>query len=372
MDSFGRRARALWDLDPEVAYLNHGSFGACPRPVLQEQARLRAELEAQPSDFFLRDLWKHLARARSAVASLLGTDPEGVAFLPNATTGVAVVLHSLGLGPGDHVVITDHVYGAVLRALRAREVDLEVVAVDLDDPDPAATLLTRVDERTRLVVVDALTSPTAWVLPAADVVTGCRDRGVPCLVDAAHAPGQLAVDLAALDPDYWVGNLHKWVNTPKGSAVLVVRPELRPQVRPLVVSHLEGYPLAFDWPGTVDPTAHLTAPVAIALMEDLGWQQARDHGSRVAWAGAELLRDRVGAVLPFDDRRDRHAQMVLVDLGLGSLAEAEALRERLRSAGVEVGATGWRGRGYLRLSGAPYNVPEDCERLADALVAISP
>jgi isopenicillin-N epimerase len=153
-----------------------------------------------------------------------------------------------------------------------------------------------------------------------------------------------------------------------GSGVLVVRAELREQVRPVVVSHLEGYPLAFDWPGTVDPTAHLAAPLALELVGQLGWDIVREHGSRVAWAGGELLRDRVGAVLPFDRDRSRHAQMVLVDLGLASLTEAEGLRERLRSvAGVEVGATGWRGRGYLRLSGAPYNVLDDYERLADAL-----
>jgi isopenicillin-N epimerase len=367
MDDFGRRARSLWDMDPDVAYLNHGAFGACPRPVLEEQTRLRSQLQAQPADFFLRRCWYQLDEARTAVASFLGADPQGLVFLPNATTGVAVVLHSLDLGPGDHVVTTDHVYDAVHNALRARGVVLTVVPFDLDDPDPAATVLAAVDERTRLVVVDAITSPTAWVLPVEDVVAGCRDRGVLCLVDAAHAPGQLPVDLAALDADFWVGNLHKWAYSPTGSAVLVAREDLRQRVRPLVVSHLEGYPLAFDWPGTVDPTAHLAAPTALELMGQLGWEAVREHGARVACAGAELLRDRLGAVLPFDDARSRHAQMVLVDLGLASLADAEALRERLRLTGIEVGATGWRGRGYLRLSGAPYNVPDDYERLADAL-----
>jgi isopenicillin-N epimerase len=367
MDDFGRRARSLWDMDPDVAYLNHGAFGACPRPVLEEQTRLRSQLQAQPADFFLRRCWYQLNDARTAVASFLGADPQGLVFLPNATTGVAVVLHSLDLGPGDHVVTTDHVYDAVHNALRARGVELTVVPVDLDDPDPATSILDAVDARTRLVVVDAITSPTGWVLPVADVVAGCRDRGVLCLVDAAHAPGQLPVDLADLDADFWVGNLHKWAYSPTGSAVLVVRDDLRDRVRPLVVSHLEGYPLAFDWPGTVDPTAHLAAPTALELMGQLGWDEVREHGARVAWAGAELLRDRVGAMLPFGDTRSRQAQMVLVDVGLASLADAEALRERLRLKGIEVGATGWRGRGYLRLSGAPYNIPADYERLAEAL-----
>jgi isopenicillin-N epimerase len=353
-----------WRLDPDVAFLNHGSYGATPIAVLEEQARLRAELERQPLDFFLRSLPERLQAAKAPVAELLGADPASVAFVPNATTAIATVLHSLRLGPDDEVVASDHVYGAALRAIRARGCQVVIVPLDLDDPDPGATLLAQVRETTSLVVIDQITSPTAWRLPVEQVVRGCRDRGVPCLVDAAHAPGAVDLDLEALDADFWTGNLHKWGYSAKGSAVLVVREELRDRIQSPVVSHFDGFPAALEWTGTADPTAHLSAPVALNLLHGWGLQQVRDHGAEQVRAGAELLVQRCGATLPL---HQPGALMVLVDLGLGSLAEAEDLREQLRADGVEVAATTWRGRGYLRLSGAAYNDSDDYERLATSL-----
>ena len=354
--------RALWPLDPAAAYLNHGAFGATPRPVLEEQARWRSRLEEQPFDFLIRRYDGHVAAARSAVAELLGADPAGLAFVPNATTGVATVLRSLGLGPGDRVVVTNHVYPAVHIQLRALGVDLVVVPYDLDAG--AETLLAAVDDGTRLVVVDAITSVTALVLPVADVVAGCRARGVPCLVDAAHSPGFQPVDVRALDPDYWTGNLHKWCCAPKGAAVLYVRADLRDRVRPLVPStwYEDGYLPAFDWTGSGDPSAWLAAPAAIALLGELGWETVRSYGTALAAWGARV----VG--LPAPAPPERHGQMVLLDAGLATYDDATALRDRLWAAHrVEVGATGWRGRGWLRLSAAAYNTPDDVLRLGAAL-----
>lgn len=360
--------RDLWVLDPDVAYLNHGSFGATPRPVLEEQARWRARMEAQPFDLLYRRYSSYVAEARAAVAAFLGADPEGLAFVPNATTGVMTVLRSLALGPGDRVVVTDHVYPAVEIALRGLGVSLVVVPVDPAAPDLASSLLDAVDERTRLVVVDAVTSVTALVMPVASVVAGCRARGVPCLVDAAHAPGLLPVDLRALDPDYWTGNLHKWCCAPKGAAVLYVRASLREGVHPLVTSHGRGlgFHAEFDWCGTHDPSPWLTAPFALSVMESLGWDAVRSYGVALAtWAGSLLASSGV-ASLPVPV--ERQAQMVLLDVGLPTYEAAMALRESLWSSSlVEVGATGWRGRGYLRLSTAPYSVSTDVTRLAAVL-----
>lgn len=361
----GASIRSWWGLDPDVAFLNHGSFGACPTSVLDEQSRHRAVLEREPVDFFVRTSFEMLHESRRAVARFLKAHGAGLVFVPNATTGTAAVLHSLAIGPGDRVVVTDHTYGAVLNALKHRGCDVVVVPVDLDDLDPAATILAAVTDDTRLVVVDAITSSTGWALPWAEVVDGCRARGVLCHVDAAHAPGQLDADLRATDPDFWVGNLHKWAYSPKGAAVLVVREALRGQMRPPVVSHFDGWPMAFDWPGTIDPTAYLAAPAALGLFD---WDEARAHGRRVVRAGAELVRDRVGAVLPL---QDSGSQMALLDLGLSDLAAAEALRERLRAEGVEVASTVWRGRGYVRISGAVYNDEDDYLRLADALARVT-
>ncbi|MCU1596049.1 MAG: selenocysteine lyase / isopenicillin epimerase [Frankiales bacterium] len=361
----GASIRPLWGLDPDVAFLNHGSFGACPTSVLDEQSRYRAILERQPVDFFVRTSHEMLYEARRTVARFLRVHGAGLVFVPNATTGTATVLHSLDIGPGDRVVVTDHTYGAVLNALRHRGCTLVVVPLELDDPDPAATLLEAVTAETRLVVIDAITSSTGWALPWVEVVKGCRERGVLCHVDAAHAPGQVDEDLQALDPDFWVGNLHKWAYSPKGAAVMVVREELRERMRPPVVSHFDGWPMAFDWPGTIDPTAYLAAPAALELFD---WDQARAHGRQVVRAGAELVRDRIGALLPL---RDSGCQMSLLDVGLPDLPAADALRERLRTAGVEVASTTWRGRGYLRISGAVYNDEDDYVRLAEALAAVS-
>jgi isopenicillin-N epimerase len=360
--------RSLWALDPAVAFVNHGSYGAAPRPVLEAQSRWRATLEAEPVDFLYRHYPERVAAARAAVAAFLGAEPEGLAFVTNATTGVATVLRALGLGPGDRVVVTDHVYPAVAIGLTALGVDLRVVPLDLDAPDLAGPVLAAVDERTRLVVVDVVTSATAVRLPFEEVVAGCRTLGVPCLVDAAHAPGQLPVDLRALDPDYWTGNLHKWCCAPKGAAVLYVRAALRETTHPLVLSHWagQGFTAEFDWSGTHDPTAWLTAPAALGLLADLGWETVRGYGAALARWGADRIASVAGAAAPVP--AGRHLQMALVDAGLPSYAAAEALRDAMWAADrVEVGAAGWRGRGWLRISAAAYNAAGDYERVATAL-----
>ncbi len=230
----------MWTIDPGVAFLNHGSFGATPRPVLEAQSRLRAEIEAEPVLFLDRSYADRVAAARAPVAAFLGADPAGLAFVPNATTGVATAVAAFPVAPGTEIVTTDHVYGGVRVVLRnaAERHGATLVEVPVGlAADGAAAVLDAVSERTAIVVVDAVTSPTALRFPVAEVVAGCRARGVPCVVDAAHAPGLVPVDLAALDADCWTGNLHKWCCAPKGAAVLVVREELRDRVRPLVRSH---------------------------------------------------------------------------------------------------------------------------------------
>jgi isopenicillin-N epimerase len=353
--------RALWTLDPEAAFLNHGSFGATPRPVLEEQARWRALLERQPVDFLARRYWSHVASARDVVASFLGADAGGLAFVPNATTGVATVLNALGIGPGDRVVVTDHVYPAVAIALAARGADVITVPVE---PDARNVALGSPLDGARLAIVDAIASGTAMVMPVAEVVAACRDAGVPCLVDAAHAPGMLPVDLRALDPDYWTGNLHKWCCAPKGAAVLYVRDALRDGVHPLVPSHGwgMGFHAEFDWAGTFDPSAWLSVPAALSLMGELGWDTVRAYCAALASWCADL------AGLPRPVPAERQAAMVLLDAALPSYEAALALRDALwESDRVEIGATAWRGRGYLRLSTAAYNRPQNGERLAAAL-----
>jgi isopenicillin-N epimerase len=260
-------ARLLFSLDPAVSHLNHGSFGAVPLAVQRAQQRLRDEVEANPVRFYAGGaLHDRIAAARRHLAGFVGLDPDGCAVVPNATTGAAIVLGSVRLGPGDEIVTTDHGYGAVSLAVArtcretgavAREAPVDLAATD---DEVVAAVRAAVTGRTRLVVVDLVTSPTARVFPVAAVHAALRGTGVPLFVDAAHGPG-LVTDPAP--GDFWVGNLHKWAYAPRGTALLHVAEPWRHAVRAPVVSwrQPEGFPGALEFAGITDLTPWLAAPV---------------------------------------------------------------------------------------------------------------
>ena len=238
-------------LAPHIAHLNHGAFGAPPRAVLQVQAALRARMEAEPSRFFERAFLEPAMRdAAGALAGYLGADVEGVALVENATVGVNAVLRHLNFAPGDEILITDQTYGAVANAaayVAARD-GAAVRRVALPFPAAEPTTIVSAFEsaltaRTRLVIIDHVTSPTAQVLPVADLVAAARGAGALTLVDGAHAPGMVALNLAAIGADWYTGNCHKWLFTPRGCAFLWAAGDQRAATLPLVVSH--GYGLGF-------------------------------------------------------------------------------------------------------------------------------
>lgn len=376
-----RAAAAAWTLDPAVTFLNHGSFGACPAPVLDEQDRWRARMEADPVAFFERDINGLLADARSRVAAFLHADPDGLAFVPNATTAVSTVLASLALQPGDELVTTDHAYPAVLNAL-GRFCDragasLVVAAAALPLTDPAAVtdaIVSRITPATRLVIADHITSPTAAVFDPAGIVAACRDRGVAVMIDAAHGPGMADVNVDALGADYWCGNLHKWVCAPKGAGVLWVAPPYRDVVRPVIVSHahLQTFHAAFDWTGTNDPTAVLSAPAAIAFFENLGWDAVRAHNRELAEEGRALVAAAAGTQRIAPPSMQEAMSVVALPGGVAATRDgAIALSRRLfDEAAIEVPVNAWSSRGLIRLSAMIYNRPEDFARLAAALRSI--
>jgi len=368
-----------WALDPALAYLNHGAFGATPRAVLDVQSGLRAALEANPADFYLRRLRTLLTEVRSRLATFLRTTPDSLVFVENATTGTQTALGAVPLGPGDEVVCTDHIYPAVLVQLRREaarrgfEVVVAHVPIEVEGPgDVAAAVIQALGPRAKLLLVDQIASPTGLVFPIRDLAAECRRRGITILVDGAHAPGSLELDLDDLGVDFWTGNLHKWVCSPKSAAVLYAAPDRRADLHPLVASHDHdaGYQPGFDWTGTRDPTALLSAPAAIDLFAAAGWPEVRRHNAELAGRGAALVADRFGAAVPFPDP-DLTAGMRLVALPRELDAdEARSLERRLLDEyAVVVPVMFFQGWRWVRVSGQLYNTLDDYRRLADALEA---
>lgn len=376
-------ARSAFALDPERSHLNHGSYGAMPRTVLEAQSEWRARCAANPNQFFRRLIGPAYESARLEAAAFLGADDAGFTFVSNATTAINAALSCVVLGPGDEVIVTDHVYGAVRRAagractragarLVVAEVDLPTTAgADLVTP-----VLDRVTTATRIAVIDHVTSATAIRLPIGELVDGLRERGVFTVVDAAHGPGMLAMEVGALAPDVWVGNFHKWVCAPPGCAGLWVRPEHRGVIEPIVAGfYLEdGFPASFSWPGTADVTPYLSLPAALAVFDALGWDRAREHSRALARAGRDLVADALEVDPPVDDALveamtilpwEREDAPDDVAARVISLALCDA-------TGCEIAVTSWRGKAWLRTSAAVYNSLADFERLAGAFRQMPP
>jgi isopenicillin-N epimerase len=389
--------RAPWLLEPDISFLNHGSFGACPAPVIEAQRAWRQRMEAEPVRFLGRELEGHLDEARREVAAFLGADADGLAFVPNATTGVNAVLASLRFEPGDELLANDHEYNATLNALHAaaRRDGAKVVIVHIGFPiaDPSQVVeayLDAVTPRTRLALVSHVTSPTALVLPVAQLVRELDRRGVDTLVDGAHAPGMLPLDLAALGAAYWTGNGHKWLCAPKGSGVLHVRADVRHRVRPLVISHAANddrtdrsrFLQGFDWTGTGDPTAYLSMPAAIRYvggLHEAGWSGLMEANRALAREG----RTRICHALDTPAAAPDTMLGSMAAIPLGAVAPNAAAAQRLQALlfdedRIEVPVIAWPvkaalapgaapSRTLIRISAQRYNRPEEYEWLADRL-----
>jgi isopenicillin-N epimerase len=377
-------ARDMFALDPHTAHLNHGSFGAVPKVVRQERLRLLDEYDANPMAMVTGNLWARVAQARTAAAEFLGADPDLCAFVVNATFGAAIALNSLELRPGDEIVITDHSYNAVTLAAEDRcgrfGATLVVAPVDLGAgvEETVAAITGVVNDRTRLIIVDDISSATAQRHPIAELSERLRAMGVPLFVDAAHTPGMIPSPLAGIDPDFWVGNMHKWAFAPGGTAILRVSRDWRDRMVPLVVSHAhpEGFPRHLEQQGTRDHTTWLTLKTALSVFDQFGESMIQHHNAELAAYGQRVI----GAALGLDPSQlphpgDDRVSMRVIPLPAALLADpvtdhdfALALRNRIaRELATEVAVNIWRDTALLRISAQIYNSPEEYDRLAEGL-----
>lgn len=393
--------RHLWPLDPKVDFLNHGSFGAAPSPVLQAQTAIRQRMETEPVAFFSRDLEGLLDDARVYLAAFVGADPDDLAFVDNATTGVNAVLRWLPLAAGDELLTTDHEYNACRNAMDAvaSPVGAQVVTVAIPFPasgpeDVVERVLAAITPRTRLTVLDHVASATALVFPIQELVAELGARGVDTLVDGAHAPGMFDVNLDELGAAYYAGNLHKWVCAPKGAAFLHVRRDRQDGFHPLVVSHgansdrtdRSRFRLEADWTGTRDPSAWLAVPAALDFIGGLlsgGWPAVRLRNRDLARRARDLLCAALAIPSPAPDA-------MLGSMASVPLPEEEAagrvqgvdlygdpVHDALLARGIQVMVTPWPQRPdagpwrrLVRVSAALHNDLDQYVRLAAALPEI--
>lgn len=378
--------RQYFQLDPDVVFLNHGSFGATPRPVFDVYQEWQRRIELQPVRFFQEEAAPALRSARTALAAYVGARPEDLVFVHNATFGVNVVAHALDLQPGDEVLTTTHEYGAcsnawetVCAARGARYVRQPFTWPVRDDAQLIEELWQGVTPRTKVLYFSHITSPTALTLPVAALCRRARAAGILTVIDGAHAPGQVDIDLATLGADIYTGNLHKWLCAPKGAGFLWVRPELQAQITPLVVSwgygpergHFEenDFISAHQWQGTDDISAYLSVPAAIEFQAEHDWQTVRRQCHVLLTETLTRLSEITQEVSPYPATAVQHYHQMAVAL-LPAQTDAPALKQRLyRAHRIEIPCFAWQGRPLLRISVQGYNSAEDLACLEAAVQA---
>ncbi len=372
-------------LDPDVVFLNHGSFGACPRPVFQRYQAWQRELGLRPIEFLGRRVRGLLAEARAALADYLHVGHDDVVYVSNVTTALNIVARSLPLEPGDEVLTTNHEYGAIDRTWtfvsehRQSQVVVQKLPLPMSDPDEVVEAVwAGVTPRTRVLFLSHITSPTAVTLPIEPLIARARDAGIWTVVDGAHAPGQIELDLTALGVDFYGGNCHKWLSAPKGAGFLYVRPELQRLVEPVVVSWgwrpNDPGPSVFvdqiERQATHDPAAYLSVPAAIAYQADRDWPQVRQECHELARLARQQMTELTGIEPLLADDPRWFAQMATLPLPPCDTAE---LKRRLYDEHqIEIPATRWGETPCLRVSVQGYNTRADIERLVVAVAQVLP
>lgn len=377
--------KSEWLLDDRITFLNHGSFGALPRCVFEEQTRWRLRIEAEPIELLARRGPEMLAEAKRAVSAWLGMAPDDFGLVTNATEGVNAVLRSLKIGRDDELLTTSHVYHAIRQTMKYvasghgaayREVDIPLPVNSHDEV--TRRVLAAISARTRLLVIDHITSPTALIFPVEEIVQRCAARGVDVLVDGAHGPGMLPLNVPRIGAAYYAGNLHKWACGPKGSGFLWVRPDRQSEIHPLVISHYlrEGFAREFSWQGTRDLSGWLSLPRAIQFMGELGWEQVMSHNHAMAsWVQQMLCKGwGVEQISPIDGSMLGSMATIALPSPLDAMSEAQValVQQRLYDEHrIEAPIMRWGDRCFVRPCCQVYNLPEDYRRLESAIQSLA-
>ncbi len=370
-------------LNPEVIFLNHGSFGATPVTVFNNYQKWQRKLEDQPVQFLGRDIHDLLRSSRQRLAAFLGADPSDLVFVPNATFAVNIIARSLDLGPGDEIIISNHEYGACENVwlFLSRKKDLKIVRAEIPLPLPSEDFIIkeiwkRITNRTRLIFLSQITSPTAVRLPVEKICRQAREEGILVFIDGAHAPGQVDLDLKGIGADFYTGNCHKWMMAPKGSGFLHVRPENQLSIEPLVVSWGWGENSPFEsdsrflqeqeWWGTIDPAAYLSVPAAIEFHEEHNWRMVREQCRGMLVEALGEIESLTGLPSIYGDNRDNFIQLGTAELPPG--CRPEKMRSWLYDQHkIEIPVIEWENRWLIRPSIQGYNTREELDTLVAAV-----
>jgi len=384
--------KKYWSLDDEMVFLTHGTFGACPIPILQKQDDYRKQMEARPVNFMLRDLEEMIWISKEALGNFVGANAEDLAFVPNATIGASTILNSLQFDSGDELLTTNQGYGACINALKwyGEKRGAKIVIAELPFPVSSfeqvlQAILMKVSSRTKLVMIDYITSPTGILFPVKKITDALSEKGIDCLVDGAHSPGQVPLNIDELGAAYFIGNCHKWICSPKGSGFLHVRKDKQHLIRPISVSHIYDnkrnperlWSNNFFWTGTTDCSAYLCVKDAIEFMGKLfpgGWSELMQRNRELCLSARKIIADKTGLSLPAPE--DMIVNMAAFDLGETEFPESNfnyisPIWHRLRTEfRIEVPVLPWNRnnpRLLLRISAQCYNSIEQYEYLASAL-----
>ncbi|SKB12729.1 putative isopenicillin n epimerase protein [Planktothrix sp. PCC 11201] len=375
-----------WLFDPEITFLNHGAFGACPIPVLDAQSQFRQQLEQQPCHFYAREYEILLDQARVELAHFFGANPEELVFVPNATTGVNTVLRSLIFSEQDELLTTNHEYNACRNVLDfvASRTGAKIIIADIPFPVHSSeqiidAIMEKVSPRTKLVLIDHITSQTGLIFPIQALIKKLTHLGIDTLVDGAHAPGMLELNLQAIGATYYTGNCHKWLSAPKGAAFLSVQRDRQSLIRPVTISHganstrsdRSRFLLEFDWTGTPDPSAYLCIPEAIKFMGSLlpgGWSELIKTNHNLVVNARKLLSEKIEIISPCPD--DMIGSMAVLPLGKRWQNYSDLNKQLWQDYQIEVPIMPWEDqtKQLMRISAQIYNHLSQYEYLAEILL----